>query len=106
MKKIILISILISIGFNSDILYSESSPQSSPQKWNEKSLEDIENKISTIEEEISFLEKEISRDKDIVSWGQNQIALRMTRDLLNRDLSEKKRLLDKIKKMGKVGNKR
>ena len=49
-------------------------------------------------EEISFFEKEISRDKDISSWAQNTIALRITRDYLKRDLPEKKRILDNLKK--------
>ncbi|MBI3812985.1 MAG: hypothetical protein HY279_00760 [Nitrospinae bacterium] len=59
--------------------------------------EKIKKKIAILEEELSFLEKEISRDKDIASWGQNLIALRMTRDLLNRDLPEKKMILDNMR---------
>lgn len=88
MKKIVVITLLVFISFKSDILYSASSDE----------IEGIKEKISTLDEEISFLEKEISRDRDIASWGQNQIALGMTRNLLNKDLSEKKRLLDNIKK--------
>ncbi len=88
MKKIIFIFLLVAlIGLKSGVSYSASDE-----------LEEIKNKISTLEEAISFLEKEISRDKDISSWAQNTIALRITRDYLKRDLPEKKRILDNLKR--------
>lgn len=84
MKKIIFAILLIFIS--TGVLFSAM-----------EEIEDIKNKISTIEEEISFLEKEISRDKDITSWVQNNIALSMTRDLLNRDLPEKGKILSSLR---------
>lgn len=88
MKKIAVITLLVFISFKSDISHSAPSDE----------IEGIKEKVSTLEEEISFLEKEISRDKDISSWAQNTIALRITRDYLKRDLPEKKRILDNLKK--------
>lgn len=95
MKKIALIIFLVLMGFRSDILYSAPDRNIHGQASDES--EEIKGKIATLEEAISFLEKEIGRDRDIASWGQNQIALGMTRDLLKRDFSEKKRFLDNIK---------
>ncbi|MBI5749229.1 MAG: hypothetical protein HZA00_08890 [Nitrospinae bacterium] len=105
MKKIAVITLLVFISFKSDI--SHSAPDRNiqglaPERINQgqasDEIEDIKEKVSTLEEEISFLEKEISRDKDISSWVQNTIALRTTRDYLKRDLPEKKRILDNLKK--------
>jgi len=87
MKKIAFIILSVFLSFRTDICYSAADEG-----------KEIKEKITSLEEVISFLEKEISRDKDIASWGQNHIALRMTRDLLNRDLPEKKRILDNLKK--------
>lgn len=89
MRRIVVVFFLILTitVIKTDVLYSASTEG-----------EEIEKKASTLEEEITFFEKEISRDKDISSWGQNAIALRMTRDYLKRDLPEKKRILDNLKK--------
>ena len=95
MKKATII-LLVFISFKSDI--SHSAPDRNIQGQASDEIGEIKNKISTLEEAISFLEKEISRDKDISSWAQNTIALRITRDYLKRDLPEKKRILDNLKR--------
>jgi len=95
MKKAAII-LLVFISFKSDI--SHSAPDRNIQGQASDEIGEIKNKISTLEEAISFLEKEISRDKDISSWAQNTIALRITRDYLKRDLPEKKRILDNLKR--------
>ena len=95
MKKAAII-LLVFISFKSDI--SHSAPDRNIQGQASDEIGEIKNKISTLEEAISFLEKEISRDKNISSWVQNTIALRITRDYLKRDLPEKKRILDNLKR--------
>jgi hypothetical protein len=89
MKKtpFIIVSAIFLIGIKSDNLYSASDEG-----------DEIKKKIFSIEEEITFLEKEILRDREIASWVQNNIALGNTRDILKRDLSEKGRILENLKK--------
>jgi hypothetical protein len=97
-RKIVLIILSVIVCATQCLKPAFVSPEEVRPKGLSYNLEEHKKKISTIEEAISFLEKEISRDRDIASWGQNLVALKMTRDLLNRDLSEKKRILDNLKK--------